>query len=180
MKKNIIICGLIAGLIVTAFMLAAVAKLFPIQSYGGQLLLGYSSMLVAFSLIFVAVKNYREKYGNGAITFSKAFKIGLMITAIASTIYVLAWLIDYFYFIPDYYKKYSAHELASLKASGASAARIQAKIASIQHFSKLYRNPFYNAMMAYIEILPVGLIVSILAAVILKRKTNTGKVILTD
>jgi hypothetical protein len=180
MKKNIIICGLIAGLIVTAFMLAAVAKVFPIQSYAGQLLLGYSSMLVAFSLIFVAVKSNREKYGNGAITFGKAFKIGLIITAIASTIYMLAWLIDFYYFIPDYFKTYSAHELASLKASGASAAKIQVKMASIQASIKLYRNPFYNAMMAYIEILPVGLIVSILAALILKRKTESGKVIVAN
>ena len=180
MKRNIIICGLIAGLIVTAFMVAAMAKIYNLNNYEGSMLLGYTTMLVAFSLIFVAVKNYRDKYGNGVVSFGKAFRIGLMITLIASTMYVVVWLIDYFYFIPDFYEKYSARELLKLKAGGATPAQLKAELAQIQYYSKLYRNPFFNALITYTEILPVGLIVSVLAAVILKRKSAAGKVVLTS
>ncbi|MDF2431137.1 MAG: hypothetical protein JWP44_768 [Mucilaginibacter sp.] len=179
MKRNIIICGLIAGLIVTAFMVAAMAKIYNLNNYEGSMLLGYTTMVVAFSLIFVSVKNYRDKHNNGVVMFGKAFGIGLMITLIASTMYVLVWLIDYYYFIPDFYEKYSAHELAKMKAAGASAAQLKAEIAQIQQYSKMYKNPFFNALVTYTEILPVGLIVSVLAAVILRRKSAAGKVVLT-
>src|ERR1017187_9822075 len=72
------------------------------------MLIGYASMLVALSLVFVGIRNYRDKYNNGVISFGKAFKIGIMIVLIASTIYVVAWLIDYFFFIPDFMEKYSS------------------------------------------------------------------------
>ncbi|WP_094572872.1 DUF4199 domain-containing protein [Mucilaginibacter xinganensis] len=180
MKRTIIVTGFIAGFIVAAFMLASMAKIFNLNNYEGSMLLGYTTMLVAFSLIFVAVKNNRDKYGNGVITFGKAFTTGLMITLIASTIYVIVWMIDYFYFIPDFYEKYSAHELLQLKAAGGTQAQLSAKAAEIQQFSKLYRNPFFNALVTYAEILPVGLIVSLLAAVILKRKANHDKAIVSQ
>jgi hypothetical protein len=176
MKKNIIIFGLVAGLIVTAMMLAAMAKLFDLNNYAGSMLLGYASMLVAFSLIFLAVKNQRDKDNAGSISFGKGFRIGLGITLIASTIYVLIWLIDYYYFIPDFYEKYAAHQLLKLKATGATQTQINAQAAQINAYARLYRNPFFNAMITYTEILPIGLMVSVLAAAILKRKRSPGKV----
>ncbi len=175
MKKIIIICGLIAGIIVTSWMWVAMFGIFKAE---GSLLLGYTTMLVAFSMVFVGVKNYRDKQNDGIITFGKAFKIGLMITLIASTIYVLVWMVDYYYFVPDYIDKYAAAMLVKLKASGASQAEIQKQAADMRHYSQLYKNPFYNAMFTYGEILPVGLIVTIICALVLKRKQKEDSVIL--
>jgi hypothetical protein len=175
MKKNIIIYGLVAGLIVTSWMIAGMIKLFG-RDFEGGMLLGYSTMLVAFSLIFVSVKSFRDKQNNGVITFGKAFRIGLMITLIASTIYVLVWMIDYYYFIPDFFKWYAAHAIAKMKASGASAAEIQKMTAQVQGYAEVYKNPFFNAMYTYLEILPVGLLVSVVAAFILKRKPGNVNV----
>jgi ethanolamine transporter EutH len=174
MKKTIFICGLIGGLIVTWWMIAAMAGLLNPYFENGMLL-GYATMLVAFSLIFVAVKNSRDKYNGGFISFGKALKIGLLITLVASTIYVLVWLIDYYYFIPDFFDKYAAHMLAKMKAAGASAAEMQEQAAAIQGYTQMYKNPLFNAMFTYLEILPVGIIVSLLAAVILKRKPDAAK-----
>src|SRR5947208_6936444 len=92
--------------------------------YNTSLLIGYASMLIAFSLVFVGIRNYRDKYNDGVISFGKAFKVGSMIVLIASSIYVVAWLVDYFFFIPDFIEKYSAHMLEKLKASGASQIEI--------------------------------------------------------
>jgi hypothetical protein len=69
------------------------------------MLIGYASMLIAFSLVFVGIRNYRDKFNEGVISFGKAFKIGIMIVLIASTMYVVAWLIDYFFFIPDFFNR---------------------------------------------------------------------------
>ena len=170
MKKIIIICGLIAGLIVTSLMLLVISGCVTQPEFEGSMLLGYTTMLVAFSLIFVGIKNYRDKHNDGIITFGKALKIGLLITLIASTMYVVVWMIDYYFFIPDFYEKYSAHIIRKMQASGASAAAIQKQMAQNQIDGKMYRNPIFCAMFTYLEILPVGLIVSLLAAAILKRK----------
>ena len=93
-----------------------------------------------------------------------------MIVLIASTIYLVAWLIDYFFFIPDFIEKYSANELEKLKTNGASQIEIDKQTKEMASFAKMYKNPFFNAMMTYIEILPVGLIVTLISSLILKRK----------
>ena len=139
--------------------------------YTRSLLIGYASMLISFSLVFVGIRNYRDKYNEGVISFGKAFKIGIMIVLIASTIYVVAWLIDYFFFIPDFIEKYSAHMLDQLRASGASQIEIDKQTKEMASLGRMYKNPFFNAMMTYIEILPVGLIVTLISSFILKRKT---------
>jgi hypothetical protein len=174
MKKNIIIYGLIAGIVVSVLMLSSVNYLSHCEGnvdYDTSMLIGYASMLIAFSLVFVGIRNYRDKYNAGVISFGKAFKIGMLIVLIASTIYVVAWLIDYFYFMPDFMEKYSAHMLDELKASGASQIEIDKKIQEMASFGRMYKNPFFNAMITYVEILPVGLIVTLISSFILKRKT---------
>jgi len=174
MNKNIIIYGIIAGIIVSFLMLFSVSYYSHCEGnvdYSSSMLIGYASMLIAFSLVFVGIRNYRDKYNDGVISFGRAFKIGIMIVLIASTIYVVAWLIDYFCFIPDFMDKYAAHALDKLKAGGASQIEIDKQTKEMAGMGKMYKNPFFNAMMTYAEILPVGLIVTLISSLILKRKT---------
>lgn len=173
MKKIIIINGLIAGIIVSFLMLFSVTYASHCKGnvdYESSMMIGYATMLIGFSLVFVGIRNYRDKYNAGVISFGTAFKIGIMITLIASTIYVVCWLIDYFYFIPDFMDKYSAHMLDKLKASGASQVEIDKQAQQMASMGKLYKNPLFNAMMTYLEILPVGLVVTLISSLILKRK----------
>ena len=142
-----------------------------IRDFNISLLIGYASMLIAFSFVFVGIRNYRDKYNEGVISFGKAFNIGIMIVLIASTIYVISWLVDSSFFIPDYMEKYAAHMLDQMKASGASQAEIDKQAKEMASFAAMYKNPFFNAMMTYVEILPVGLVVTLISAFILKRKT---------
>ena len=174
MKKNILIYGLIAGIIVSSVMLFSMNYISHCEGsidYGLSMLIGYASMLIALSLVFVGIRNYRNKFNGGVISFGKAFKIGIMISLIASTVYVAAWLIDYFYFMPDFMEKYSAHILDELRASGASQAEIDKQTKEMADFAIMYKNPFFNALMTYMEILPVGLIVTLISSLLLKRKT---------
>jgi len=178
MKKNIIIYGFIAGIVVSILMLVSINYISHVEGkvdYNTSLLIGYASMLIAFSLVYVGIRNYRDKYNGGVISFGKAFKIGIMMVLIASTLYVAAWLIDYFFFIPDFMEKFSAQELDKLKASGASEVEIDKQTKEMADFTRMYKNPLFNAMMTYAEILPVGLIVTLISSLILKRKTQKTK-----
>ena len=173
MKKNIIIYGIIAGIIVSVLMVVSINYISHVDGnvdYNTSLFIGYASMLIAFSLVYVGIRNYRDKYNGGVISFGKAFRIGIMMVLIASTIYVIAWLIDYSFFVPDFMEKFSAQELAELKASGASQVEIDKQTKEMANFAEMYKNPLFNAMMTYAEILPVGLIVTFISSLILKRK----------
>jgi amino acid transporter len=173
MKKNIIIYGLTAGIIVSVLMLVSVNYISHCEGnvdYDTSMLIGYASMLLAFSLVFVGIRNYRDKFNDGIISFGKAFKTGFMIVLIASTVYVIAWLIDFYFFIPDFAEKYSAHTLEQLKSSGASQIEIDKQTKDMANMVRMLKNPFFNAMMTYVEILPVGLLVTLISSLILKRK----------
>lgn len=176
MKKNIIIYGLISGTVVSILMLLGMNYLSHCEGnvdYNTSMLIGYASMLLAFSLVFVGIRNYRDKYNGGVISFGNAFKTGILIVLVASTIYVAAWLIDYFFFIPDFMEKYSANMLNELKAGGAGQAEIDKQTKEMANFTRLYKNPLFTAMITYAEILPAGLIVTLISSLILKRKTAT-------
>jgi amino acid transporter len=173
MKKNILVYGSVAGVVVSVLMLITVNTTSHCEgnlSYAASMLIGYAAMLIAFSLVFVGIRNYRDKYNEGVIGFGKAFKIGIMIVLIASTIYVVAWLIDYYFFIPDFLEKYSAQMLDKLKATGANQIAIDKETSQMASLAIMYKNPFFNAMMTYVEILPVGLVVTVISSLILKRK----------
>jgi hypothetical protein len=174
MTKNIIVHGLIAGGLVSTLMLFITNYISHCEGnvdYNTSMVIGYASMLISFSLVFVGIRNYRDKYNQGVITFGKAFKIGILIALIASTIYVIAWLIAFYFFMPDFFEKYCTQTLNELKASGASQIEIDKQTKEMEDLTRMSKNPFFNAIMAYAEILPVGLIVTLISSLILKRKT---------
>lgn len=178
MKKSTIIYGLLAGLFVTTIMDIGMANIYDTDKQG-SMVFGYATMLVAFSLIFVSIKTYRDK-NDGLISFGKAFRIGLWISLIASTIYVMGWMIEYYVFFPDFYDKCEIHSLAKLKRTGASLSQINAKTQYYEQLKQSIRNPLVHALMTYLEILPVGLLVSLLAAGILKRRPGSGPVLVNE
>jgi len=170
MKKNILIFGLISGLIVTAMMTASVISCYKTQEFEGNMILGFTVMIIAFAFIFVAIKNYRDKFNEGAVSFGKAFKIGMLITLIASTLYVVAWLIIYYNFFPDFMDKFTAHEIDQIKSKGYSVTETNEKIADLNSMKEMYRNPIVVVLYTYLEIFPVGLIITLISAFFLKRK----------
>jgi Protein of unknown function (DUF4199) len=171
MKKTVLICGVIAGLISTSLYIGLIilGKAGDIDLENGMVY-GYTLMIIAFSLIFVGTKITRDKYNGGAISFGKAFRVGLYITLVASTVYVIVWLIDYYVFVPDFMEKYSAHILKGMKASGASQVEIAKETTTMKSLSEMYKNPLFVMLMTYVEIVPVGLLVSLISALVLKRK----------
>lgn len=174
MKKNVWVFGSIAGLIITAFMLYAAFQCYTNPDMQSNDVVGYAGMIAVFSLVFVGIKNYRDKYNGGAISFGRAFKTGVYITLIASTMYVVVWLIDYYVFIPDFLDKYIPHVLKDAKEGGATQQELNDKAAEMANFKELYKNPLFVVLITYVEVFPVGLIISLISALILKRKPSAN------
>jgi hypothetical protein len=174
MKRNILVFGVISGVIISTFMGISMALMSKSGEGGGSssMIIGFSAMAVAFSFIFVGIKNYRDKQNGGTITFGKAFLLGLMISLLASTIYVMTWAVEFHFFMPDFIDKYSAMQVKQIQASGLSGAALDEALKSIESTSYNYKNsPFFFAMYTYMEILPVGIIITLISALILRRKT---------
>ena len=81
-------------------------------------------------------------------------------------------MIDYFFFIPGFADQLAAHMIAEVKASGASQVEIDKETKEMAEFVRMYKNPLFVAMMTYAEILPVGLVVTVISSLILKRKAQ--------
>ena len=172
MNRIVIVCGLISGIILAVFMVSVTAACYKNQDFESSMLLGYASMILAFSLIFVGIKNFRDKFNNGYITFGKAFTIGLYITLIGSTMYVIAWVIDYYLFIPDFMDKYTAHVLREAKEAGADPIEMNKKTAEMLNYKEMYKNPLLVLLFTYLEVIPIGLVVSVISSLILRTKSN--------
>lgn len=170
MKKNVLIFGSIAGIIISAFMFVSMMMLSKDPAFEGSMLVGYTAMLVAFSFVFVGIKNFRDKYNDGLITFGKAFKVGLFISLIASTMYVITWLIEFNFFIPDFMETYTSHVIDHAKTSGVSGPELDKKVAEMASYKEMYKNPLMVVLLTYMEILPMGILVTLISALILKKK----------
>lgn len=171
MKKVIVTYGIIAGIITGGLMLATM-PLFVNGTidHSNGLWIGYTGMIIALSLVFFGVKSFRDNQAGGSITFGKGFLIGLGITMIACVFYVIAWEITYARSGDWFLEQWSNDEIEKLKAGGATEADLQKAQADWTSFMELYKNPIVRYGMTLMEIFPVGLLISLLSAVLLKRK----------
>ena len=135
--------------------------------------IGYTSIVLSFLLVFFGIRSYRDNVGNGQITFSKAFAVGISITLISCICYVVTWEILYYNFLPDFMDKYGAHMVEKIKASGASAAAVQAQVEQVKKYKEMYANPLLNAAMTFIEPFPIGLVITLISAAVLRRKPRS-------
>lgn len=171
MKKNALVFGLISGAIITGWMLYSTNQCYTNpESFQSNDILGYAGMLLTFSLIFVGIKSYRDRHNGGMITFGQALKMGIYISLIASTMYVGVWLIEYYVFMPDWLDSYRTHVLYMASLDGASQVELDQKAAEMDQFRELYRNPLFVVLISYAEVLPIGIVISLISAAILRRK----------
>jgi len=170
MKKLILTYGIIAGIIVSAMLVFTFAG--SSLDFEHSELFGYTSMIIAFSTIFIAIKSHRDKVLAGNITFGNAFKIGLAITMVATLVYILSWFIISNTIAKDFMADYFQHSVEQLKASDLSETEITTKIEEMEKFQELYKNPIVKFGMTFLEIFPVGFIVSLISALLLRRKVE--------
>jgi hypothetical protein len=169
MRKTVLTFGLIAGAILSAMMLIVL----PFQDQIGfdkGAIIGYTTMVLAFLMVFFGVKSYRDNVAGGSVTFGRAFMVGLMITVVATVCYVATWELVYYKLAPDFTDKYAAYEMAKARQSGATDAQIAERMKQLTTFKEMYKNPLVNIALTFLEPLPVGLLFTLVTAGVLSRK----------
>jgi|SRR5579862_1009542 len=169
MRKIVLTFGLIAGAVLSIMMLLTL----PFQDRIGfdkGAIIGYTTMVLAFLMVFFGVRSYRDNVAGGSVTFGRALKVGVMITAIASVCYVATWELIYYELTPDFGDRYAAYQVERAKKSGASDAQIAQTTREMAQFKEMYRNPLVNIALTLVEPLPVGLVFALVTAGMLSRR----------
>ena len=167
MTRYALIYGAIAGAIAATVLTVGIAS--DLSNHTTSLWFGYLVMLVALSLIFVGIKRYRDVECGGVIRFGRAFLLGLGIAAVAGLIYALVWESYLQISGYDFMADYTRSVLKNMQAEGASPAAIQAKAAEMNAMAESYKNPLFRIAMTFIEIFPVGILVALVSAGLLRN-----------
>ena len=162
-----LVYGAIAGAIAIAVLASSLA--FGLPNHNHSVLFGYLVMLAALTLIFVGVKRYRDVECGGVVRFGRAFLVGLGIAVVAGVIYVAGWeayeRATGWGFMPEY----TASIVEGMRAEGATPAAIAAKQAEMSSMAEMYANPLIRMPMVFAEIFPVGLIIALISAALLRN-----------
>lgn len=168
MINIIFLFGTIGGLIEAACFFFALKVLGTDTGVEGMVF-GYLSMILSLSMVFVGVKRYRDVELGGVIGFVRAFLVGLAISIIAGIIYVGMWEL---YMAATHYtfaEVFTTNYINAQKAAGLSGEKLDRLIAEMNSFKEQYANPLYRMPMTFMEIFPVGFLISLLSALVLRR-----------
>ena len=171
MKKIVITFGLISGGISMVMMLATMLFMDRI-GFDKSYVFGYTVIVLSFMLVFFGIRSYRDNVSGGRISFGRAFQVGILITLISCVFYVVTWEALYFTVMHDFTDKYAAYVIEKEKSSGATEAAVLAKVAEMKQFKELYENPLINAAYTFMEPFPVGLVITVISAAMLRKQSG--------
>lgn len=164
MNQIILKNGCFGGLIVSAVMCFVTYSMKSNPDIEPNMFIGFGSMILAFSFVIFGILQQR-KASQDVISFGNAFKTGILIAFITSTIYVLVWLVIYYNFFPDFIERYSEIVLKTTPTE-----EIAAKQEELKWMKKVYSSPLGIIGMTYVEIFPLGIVFTLISALILKKK----------
>ena len=169
MFRNILKYGFFAGLFIGSASFVAMLSMAGGPPPPYSMALGYATMLIGLSAVFVGVKRYRDDALGGVIRFWPAFGMGLAISFIAGVFYVLAREATLAVTNMDFAGDYSKMLIAQQKTKGISAEALAKFVAEMEEFKKMYANPLLRMPMTFVEIFPVGVLVSLVTAGLLRN-----------
>lgn len=170
MAKIVLIFGLISGAIAGLLMWILMGFVgTDVVNFDNGVIWGYATMIVALSLVFFGIKSYRDNNG-GRITFFKGLQVGLLISLISAVCYAVSWEIYYPKVGQEFMQKYTAYYLDKMKKDGASDAEVEKARVDGEEFMELYKNFFVRFGFSLTEILPVGVVVTLISAALLRKE----------
>ena len=172
MLRYSLIYGGIAGAITILVMVVGMAFAEEPGAGSGSMIVGYLIMLVAMVMIFVGMRRYRDSEKGGIISFWTAFRLGALMALVASAAYVTCWEVYLAATGYEFMGEYTAAAIEKLREQGLGEAEFTARVEEIDRMSAMYENPFLRLPLTMTEILPLGLIVALISAWIIRRKPS--------
>ncbi len=168
MKKTVIKYGLYS--LLTASVLFLLAFLIGKgMSYSVQETVGYITMVVSLVFVFFGIRHFRDNINNGKVSFGKALLIGFLISLFAGLGF---GIVDYIYTTvinPDFAQEYLTTMVADMKAN-LPAGEFETQKANLEQQMEEYGGSGFMAFIMFATVAMIGLVISIISALILQRK----------
>jgi hypothetical protein len=173
MKNSIIQYGLIGGIVVSVLFLGPIvidanSYMDPEKMRSGEII-GYSIMVLSMLSVYFGIRAYRKNYNKAEFSFLKGLAVGLQITVLANVIFYAANVLLYEVISPNFlaefgtnYKQYIIDSVPD-EASKLKVAREFESQASVLENSYLY------ALVMASSTFFIGIIISLISALVLKR-----------
>lgn len=177
MQKIVLRYGLLAGAIVSFLMVLTmgIAKLMGTHPSGASgMAIGFTTMVLAFIMVYFGVRTYRDTLLGGTVGFWPALRVGLLISLVAMVCYSATWQVVYRTMLPDYAELYAEQAIKDAEAEGKPPAEVEKTRQEMAKFVTQYKNPFYNFAITLLEPTPIALLVSLISAGVLSRRRRAG------
>ncbi|WDI32768.1 DUF4199 domain-containing protein [Hyphococcus flavus] len=168
MLRIALIYGSISGIIVISVMTAGIV-FSDGKGAGASQAFGYLIMLIALSMIFIGVKRHRDTNLGGIIKFAPAFGMGIAIAAVAGVFYVAGW--EAYLASTDYAfaSQYAEGIIEAKRQAGVTGETLEKAIEDMDKMVTNYANPLYRLPITFSEIFPIGLLIALISALILRN-----------
>lgn len=172
MKTSVIKFGVISGVIFTAMVILMVILEGGTGNFEAGQGLNYLFMVAGYSMVFFGIREYRDKKLNGIISFNAAFRTGLLIVIIAALLYTITWVVYQHYVDKEFTDRYTEFVIDKIKSGNKSQEQIEAEIETFTKNMKEYNSPFTRGIYTFLEIFPLGLLISVLCALLMRKKVS--------
>lgn len=174
MKSVVLKYGIYSGLISAGLMLVSFVLMKQLGdnkvSFEYSAYIGYTCIFLAMVVIYAAIRHFRDTENGGKVSFLQGLAIGLGITFISCIFYSLMWLVVYYNLMPDFMDQYASYQEDKMLASGEGQEAIDQMKAQMESFKEVYKSPFQIFLFTMIEPAPVGVLVSLVSSLFLKKK----------
>lgn len=169
MTRIILIYGFVAGFIVAVPMLWGMLSMTEATIPDNAALIGYVTMLVALTAVFLGIKHYRDRVLGGVVGFVPALVVGLGISAVASVFWAVGWEISLALTGFDFPETYLNASLDAARSRGASDAELRQIVEDGSAFARMYANPLIRFSITFVEMFPIGVLISLVSAALLRN-----------
>jgi len=174
MTKTVLTFGILSGLIIAALVWTT-ATLADRDAIAFERLdiVGYASMLIALTMVFFGIKSYRDKVGKGTITFWKGVQVGFLISLISAFLYwggAISYGIVNPNFEANFIRKFTDLKVNKPAEQGAPQAQIDKAKSEVEMMQTLFKNPVLFFLVCLMEMLPVGIVVTLISAALMRRR----------
>ncbi|MGX5173324.1 DUF4199 domain-containing protein [Aliikangiella sp. IMCC44653] len=136
------------------------------ETYAQSEVIGYAAILLSVLVIFLAVKELKQKNTHQVIGFKKVFLLGTGVSLIAGILFGVYNLVYVAYLDPEFMDNYFNYYIQTIQHSGLAQVEIEQQIAKLQADKALFMNPWVNFIVMFFTVFLIGLVVSLFAGLI--------------
>lgn len=174
MKKTVLRFGLMSGLVIFVLFLLSYLIFGSSTDYDTREVFGYAAIIISLLFVFFGIRHYRDKENGGLLSFGKGMKVGVLITLMPAIVFGLFSVIYAEFINPDFTETYYSHYLAELQKT-MTPEKFEVARKEFESQKAMFDNPVFNFLLMFVTVFVIGVIVTVISSLILKRNAGNTR-----